>query len=139
MDYCYVDTSAWVSLADGAEASHDRVAAALRERRGSLVTSDHVLHETWTVMRFRYGFEQAERLVNGIRGGIARIEVSGLADLEAAAAIGAAFGDQRFSLSDRASWAVMERLGIHDVITLDNDFRIYRFGPHRRRAFTVAP
>ncbi len=139
MKYSYVDTSAWVSLADNAEASHDRVAAVLRDRRGCLVTSDHVLHESWMVMRFRHGFEPAERLVDSIRGGIARVEVSGLADLEVAAAIGAAFPDQRFSLSDRTSWAVMERLGIHDAITLDNDFRIYRFGPDRRRAFTVSP
>lgn len=139
MDYSYVDTSAWVSLADNAEASHDHVAAALRERRGCLVTSDHVLHETWMVMRFRHGFEPAERLVDSIRGGIARIEVSGLADLEVAAAISAAFPDQRFSLSDRTSWAVMERLGIHNAIALDTDFRIYRFGPDRRRSFTVLP
>jgi predicted nucleic acid-binding protein len=139
VDYSYVDTSAWVALADSAEASHDRVAAALRDRPGCLVTSDHVLHETWMVMRVRHGFEPAERLVDSIRGGIARIEVSGLADLEVAAAIGAAFSDQHFSLSDRTSWAVMERLGIHDAVTLDSDFRIYRFGPDRRRAFTVSP
>ena len=134
-----MDTSAWVALADKAEVSHDRVAAALRDRPGCLVTSDHVLHETWMVMRFRHGFEPAERLVDSIRGGIARIEVSGLADLEVAAAIGAAFSDQHFSLSDRTSWAVMERLGIHDAVTLDSDFRIYRFGPDRRRSFTVSP
>ncbi len=134
-----MDTSAWVSLADNAETSHDRVAAVLRDRRGCLVTSDHVLHETWMVMRVRHGFEPAERLVDAIRDGIARIEVSGLADLEVAATIGAAFPDQRFSLSDRTSWAVMERLGIHDAVSLDNDFRIYRFGPDRRRSFTVSP
>ena len=134
-----MDTSAWVSLADNAEASHDRVAAVLSDRRGRLVTGDHVLHETWMVMRVRHGFEPAERLVDGIRGGIARIEVSGLADLEVAAAIGSAFPDQRFSLSDRTSWAVMERLGIHDAVTLDSDFRVYRFGPGRRRSFTVSP
>ncbi len=139
MDYSYVDTSAWVALADSAEASHDRVAAALRDRPGCLVTSDHVLHETWMVMRFRHGFKPAGRLVDSIRGGIARIEVSGLADLEVAAAIGAAFPDQHFSLSDRTSWAVMERLGIHDAVSLDSDFRIYRFGPDRRRSFTVSP
>ena len=139
MDYSYVDTSAWVSLANSAEASHERVVAALDDRRGRLVTSDHVLHETWTVMRFRHGFEPAERLINGIRGGIAKVEVSGLADLEVAAAIDTAFPDQRFSLSDRTSWAVMQRLGIRDAITLDKDFRIYRFGSDRRRYFTVSP
>lgn len=139
MDYSYVDTSAWVSLADASEASHERVAASLRERRGRLVTGDHVLHETWAVMRHRHGFAEAETLVNAIRSGIARIEVSGLADLEVAGAIGAAFADQHFSLSDRTSWAVMERLGIHEAVSLDRDFRVYRFGPGRRRAFTVAP
>ena len=139
MDYSYVDTSAWVSLADASEASHERVAAALRERRGRLVSSDHVLHETWAVMRHRHGFREAETLIDAIGSGIARIEVSGLADLAVAAAIGMAFGDQDFSLSDRTSWAVMERLGVHEAISLENDFRVYRFGPGRRRAFTVAP
>ena len=33
----------------------------------------------------------------------------------------------------------MERLGIHEAVSLDNDFRIYRFGFDRRRAFTVSP
>lgn len=139
MAYSYVDTSAWVSLADASEASHERVAVALRERRGRLISSDHVLHETWAVMRHRHDFGAAETLVGAIRSGIARIEVSGLADLEVAAAIGRAFADQDFSLSDRTSWAVMERLGVHEAVSLDRDFRIYRFGPGRRRAFTVAP
>ncbi|WP_419850290.1 type II toxin-antitoxin system VapC family toxin [Candidatus Poriferisocius sp.] len=139
MEYVYVDTSAWVSLADRAEASHERVATTLRSRQGQLVTSDHVLHETWMVMRYRHDAHAAETIVNSIRSGVAKIEVSGLADLEVAAAIGAAFADQDFSLSDRTSWAVMERLGIHHAISLDNDFRIYRFGPDRRLSFTVSP
>ncbi|WP_420621514.1 type II toxin-antitoxin system VapC family toxin [Candidatus Poriferisodalis sp.] len=139
MELSFVDTSAWVSMADRSEASHARVADALRERRGRLLTSDHVLQETWTVMRFRHDPAAAEALVNSIRGGIARIEVSLLADLEVAAAIGTAFGDQDFSLSDRTSWAVMERLGIEEVISLDRDFRIYRYGPGRRRALHVVP
>ena len=33
----------------------------------------------------------------------------------------------------------MERLGIHEAVSLDNDFRIYRFGFDRLRAFTVSP
>lgn len=139
MDYSYVDTSAWVSMADRAEVSHTQVVAALRARRGRLVTGVHVLHETWTVMRIRHGWGAAEELIAGIRGGVARIEVSRVADLEVAATIGAAFADQNFSLSDRTSWAVMERLGIHDAISLDRDFRIYRFGPRRRRSFVVSP
>ena len=134
-----MDTSAWVSMADGAESSHGRVAAALRERRGRLVTADHVLQETWMVMKHRHDRFAAERLVNAIRKGIAQVEVSLLGDLEAAASIGAVFADQDFSLADRTSWAVMERLGVTEAVSLDHDFRVYRYGPGRRRAFNVVP
>ncbi len=139
MVFCFVDTSAWVSMADRAEASHGRVAVALRERQGALLTTDHILQETWAVMRYRHGRRPAENLVNTIRNGIARLESSSLADLEAAAAIGVAFPDQDFSLSDRISWAVMERLGIREAVSLDRDFRIYRYGPRRTRAFEIVP
>lgn len=33
----------------------------------------------------------------------------------------------------------MERLAIVDALALDADFRIYRYGPDRRQAFTVRP
>jgi len=38
---------------------------------------------------------------------------------------------------DRTSFAVMRRLGLERVASLDDDFAIYRFGPNRKRAFTV--
>ena len=65
----YVDTSAWVSMADRAEASHERVARVMRARRGHLVTSVHVLHDTWTVMRYRHNWRAAEALIASIRRG----------------------------------------------------------------------
>ena len=111
-----MNTSAWVAVADRAEVSHEQVVSVSRARRGRLVTGYHVLDETWTVMRYRHGLRVAEKLVTGIRSGIARIEVSAVADLEVAAMIGTIFAYQDFSLSDRTSWAVMERLGIHDAI-----------------------
>lgn len=90
-------------------------------------------------MKHRHDRFVAETAVNAIRRGNARVEASLLGDLEAAAAIGLAFSDQDFSLADRTSWAVMERLGITEAVTLDRDFRVYRYGPRRRRAFRIAP
>ncbi len=139
MELSFVDTSAWVSLADSSEASHTQVATVLHDRQGGLVTADHVLQETWMVMKYRHNRFVAETLVNEIRRGVARVEVSLLGDLAVAAEIGADFSDQDFSLSDRTTWAVMERLGITEVVTLDLDFRIYRYGPERRKAFHIAP
>ena len=133
----FVDSSAWYAAADADDASHLRAAARIEEFAGQLLTSDHVLIETWYLASRRLGLHTAETLLNGIRQGIARVEPTTLADLEVAAHIQEAFPDQGFSIVDRTSWSVMQRLGVHEAIAFDRDFSIYRFGPDRRRAFTV--
>ena len=133
----FVDTSAWYAAADSNDASHSRAAARLQEFSGELLTSDHVLVETWFLASSRLGSDVAEALVNRIRTGIARIESVTPADLEVAARIHESFPDQRFSIVDRTSWSVMERLGVHETVAFDRDFSIYRFGRDRRQAFTV--
>ena len=133
----FVDTSAWYAAADADDSGHGRAARRIREFEGQLLTSDHVLIETWFLATRRLGREAAERLVNSIRMGIARVEPAIVADLETAASIGAAFADQSFSLVDRTSWSIMQRMGIHEAISLDSDISVYRFGRDRRQAFTV--
>lgn len=133
----FVDTSAWYAAADADDSGHERAARRIREFKGQLLTSDHVLIETWFLATRRLGRDAAERLVNGIRMGIARVEPAIVADLETAASISAAFPDQSFSLVDRTSWSIMQRMGIHEAISLDSDFSVYRFGRDRRQAFTV--
>jgi len=66
------------------------------------------------------------------------VEQVTVSDLEAAWAIGEAFSDQNFSIVDRTSFAVMERLGISRVASFDDDFAIYRHGRNRDRAFEVS-
>ena len=133
----FVDTSAWYAAADVDDAGHERAARRLQEFAGGLLTSDHVLVETWFLAARRLGIETAEQLVNGIRMGIARVEPAIIADLEVAARIGEDFADQDFSLVDRTSWSIMQRLGVHEAVSLDADFSVFRFGRDRNRAFTV--
>jgi uncharacterized protein len=133
----FVDTSAWYAAADRDDASHARAAARLEEFTGQLITTDHILIETWYLAASRLGPDVAERLVNGIRAGIARVENTLLSDLEAAASTRVAFPDQDFSIVDRTSWSVMIRLGVHQAIAFDRDYSIYRFGRGRVQAFTV--
>ena len=133
----FVDTSAWYAAADIDDAGHERAARRLEEFAGALLTSDHVLIETWFLAARRLGLEVAEQLVNGIRLGIARVEPAIVADLEVGARIGQDFVDQAFSLVDRTSWSIMQRLGVHEAISLDADFSVFRFGQNKRQAFTV--
>lgn len=89
------------------------------------------------MLRHRFHRQAAERFWEGLRGGVAAIEPVSAADLEGAWAIGQAFPDQDFSLIDRTSFGVMERLGLHRVASFDHDFAVYRYGRDRRSAFTV--
>jgi predicted nucleic acid-binding protein len=132
----FVDSSVWYAAADAGDRSNARACEVL-SGGDRLVTSDHVLVEAWLLLRHRLGRDAAERFWSGLRMGVAAIEAVTATDLEVAWAIGEAFQDQDFSIVDRTSFAVMQRLGVHRVATFDDDFAVYRFGRDRRRAFEI--
>jgi uncharacterized protein len=132
----FVDTSVWYAAADSSDVGNARAKAILTEDE-PLFTTDHVLVETWTLLRYRIHRHAAERFWEGLRNGTATIEPVGTADLEAAWQMGLSYRDQDFSLVDRTSFAVMRRLGIERVASFDDHFAVFRFGPKRRHAFVI--
>jgi predicted nucleic acid-binding protein len=132
----FVDTSAFYAAADSGDRSHVRATEVL-SAAGSLITSDHVLVESWILMRARGGRQAAERFWGAVRGGLSAIETVMPGDLDTAWRIGEDFPDQDFSLVDRTSFSIMERLGITVAASFDDDFSIYRFGPRRQHAFEI--
>jgi len=132
----FVDTSAWFAAANVKDRHHDRAV----ERLGAgleLVTSTFVLVETWLLLQSKIGFVLAEDFSSFVRSGAATIEHTTMSDLEYAWRMPATFRDQSFSLVDRTSFAMMERLEVSKAVAFDDDFVIYRFGPDRRQAFEV--
>lgn len=132
----FVDTSAFYAAADSRDLHHAR-AMELLSGTDNLVTTDHVLVESWRLMRDRGGHKSADRFWQALRGGHAVVETVLPGDLDVAWRIGEVFPDQDFSIVDRTSFAVMERLGLTRVATFDDHFSIYRFGPRRQFAFDV--
>lgn len=132
----FVDTSAWYAAADTSDRSHARATEILAGGE-PLVASDHVLVETWFLLRHRISRRAAERFWDGVRSGVASIEPVTVGDLEVAWTIGDNFSDQDFSIVDRTSFAVMQRLGIERVATFDDDFAVFRYGRNLSRAFDV--
>ena len=132
----FVDTSIWYAAADSSDRSNARSKAILKSGE-TLVTSDHVLVETWTLLHHKLERKAAEGFWEGLRSGIALIEAVNLADLEVDRDIGVAWRDQNFSIVDRTSFAVMRRLGIDRVASLNAHFAVFRSGPKRRQSFHV--
>jgi predicted nucleic acid-binding protein len=132
----FVDTSAFYAALDRGDVDHARATTVLSSG-DRLVTTDHVLVESWRLARKRLGRHVAERFWGSLRGGHAVVESVLPTDFDTAWRIGESFPDQDFSIVDRTSFAVMERLGIDRVATFDDHFSIYRYGPRRDRAFDV--
>jgi predicted nucleic acid-binding protein len=132
----FVDTSVWFASVFSKD-KHNARAKELLQRGERLVTTDAVIIETWLILYRRFHYSAAEGFWGGVRRGGAEIEKVRDADLDAAWRVGAEFADQNFSIVDRTSFAVMERLGLTRVASFDRDFAIYRYGGDRNRAFEV--
>jgi uncharacterized protein len=132
----FVDSSVWFASVVARDRDNVRAKSILKGNNDPL-TTDHVVVETWLLLNSRYHHQAAERFWDRIRRGAVQIEFITAADLERAWTIGEAFPDQTFSIVDRTSFVVMERLGVNRVASFDDDFAIYRYGRNRERAFEV--
>ena len=130
----FVDSSAWFAAVNRRDRHHQR-AVELLASHSPLVTSYLVIVETWLLINSRINFVIAERFLLGVRGDGCEIVAISEEDWRLSSVIANRFPDQTFSIVDRTSFAVMERMGIERVISFDNDFVIYRYGQDRTRAF----
>ncbi|MDE2926729.1 MAG: PIN domain-containing protein [Acidobacteriota bacterium] len=135
MKSIFVDTAAWIAAADSADISGPSVREA-RDRwlseGGILVTTDYVVDETLTTIRFRLGLDAAEAWWRQIEGSTRRrIESVGEARRERARSLFFGYRDKDFSFTNCCSFVVMRELRIRRVLTLDHHFR--------RMGFEVVP
>lgn len=136
-----VDTGAWYAVADTSDRYHEKARGFYAERAGraSLVTTDHILAETWTLLDSHLGRSVALTFWETLRETRIPILTAESSDLEAAWRIVQAFPDQSFSLVDCVTFAIMERFGVTEAFSFDSHFLIYRYGPNRQRAFQRLP
>jgi uncharacterized protein len=132
----FVDSSVWFASVF-AKDRHNKEAKAILATKEAFVTTDVVLVETWLLLARRFHYAAAERFWGGIRRSKVAVEPVLSPDYDTAWEIGVVFPDQKFSIVDRTSFVVMQRLGLNRVASFDDDFVIYRYGPNRDRAFEV--
>lgn len=136
----FADTSALYALLDRSDrANRDATRAAERawQQHELLWTIDAVVIELWRLLRNSFGAQAADRLVQGIFARGLLVETSAREDYFRAWQIGAEWADQRFALTDRLSFAAIERARVFRAWSYDADFAIIRLGPARNRALDL--
>ncbi|HEY7034640.1 MAG TPA: PIN domain-containing protein [Thermomicrobiales bacterium] len=129
--YVLVDSSAWFALTERRDAEHRRasvVAARLANDHRTLLTTNYVVAEAHALLLNRAGRHLAwvflQEVVAG--GDVALVRV-GEDDEQRALEILESYHDKDFSLTDAASFAIMERLGIVEAFTFDRHFLQFGF------------
>ncbi len=140
MKAVFVDTAGWMACADGVDPAHRRACAArdaALEAGQILVTSDFVVDETLTLIRFRLGLTAAEawwRQADGSRR--LRWERVDSERFEKARQVFFQYRDKDFSFTDCTSFVIMRELRLTHAITTDGRFRQAGFqilpGPRAR-------
>jgi uncharacterized protein len=122
----FVDTSAWVALADKDDAHHQRAVSvypSLLKTQRSLVTSNLVKAETYIVILNELGHPSALHFLERIKTSPRILKVHSTPEIEAEAEeILSKYSDQDFSYTDAVSFAIMKRQKIRKAFSFDKHF-----------------
>jgi len=123
----FVDTAGWVACADSADPDHARSCAArdaALEAGQIFITTDFVVDETLTLVRFRLGLDAAEAWWQQIdRSSRLRWERVDSSRFEKARDLFFQYSDKDFSFTDCTSFAVMREMRLTRALTTDRHFR----------------
>lgn len=124
----FVDTSAWYAAWVSTEPQHQEVRAILADRAGDLVTTDYIVDELLTLLQAR-GLHRTALLAGAELWRESTAELCWLTatDVEAGWLVFQRSSDKRWSFTDCTSYAVMQRLGITEALSLDDHFRQFGF------------
>lgn len=124
----FVDTSFWYSLQERRDRNHREAAAIARTSRTRIVTTNHVVGETWTLLSRRAGHHAAAGFIDRLER-LPHLEVVHVAaETEAQAWQWLRRHDEReYSFVDATSFAVMRQRRIREALAFDDDFRAAGF------------
>jgi predicted nucleic acid-binding protein len=127
----FVDTSAWYALQITDDASHNE-AKDIFPRLFSVyqvfLTTNHVIGETYTLLRTSKGYQEARRFLDVLRQSPRVEEYFTTHQIEREAfEFLHQYRDHPFSFVDGVSFCVMQREGIQDSFSFDSHFLVAGF------------
>ncbi|OBG01511.1 PIN domain-containing protein [Mycolicibacter sinensis] len=117
----FVDTSFWAALGNARDARHETAKKLWNTKTDAVVTSNHVLGETWTLLNRRCGHRAAVAAASIRHSASVRIEHI-TTDVEEQAWEWLARHDEReYSFVDATSFALMRKKKLVNAFAFDED------------------
>jgi uncharacterized protein len=132
-----LDTGVIVALLDRSEKAHARCAAAVRDLKRPLATCEAVIAESCYLLRDLPG--AAEAVVENVDSGAFVILFQLAQSAPAIRRILAKYRDRAIDFADACLIHMAEKLGSGEILTLDRDFEIYRWGRHKSFELLIPP
>ncbi|PKL77054.1 MAG: DNA-binding protein [Candidatus Melainabacteria bacterium HGW-Melainabacteria-1] len=119
----FVDTGAWFALFVPADADHDAARSWFEANDQELLTTDYVLSELLTLMKYRGQFQLAVRFGDALLSQrLARLERVTDTDLHETWIVFQRYADKEWSFVDCSSKVVMSRMGVDTAFAFDHHF-----------------
>jgi len=125
-EHIFIDTSAWVALADTDDSNHKKAAGnypSILSEFGRMVTSNLVIGETYILLLKELGHNAAFAFLEKIRTSprIVRVYSTELIETEAEALL-RKYDDHDFSYTDAVSFVIMKRQKLKKAFSFDKHF-----------------
>lgn len=122
----FVDSSAWIALADGDDLHHKEAALNypfIFKKHKTLITSNLVIAETYIVLLRELGHKAPIQFLEGIKASPRILKIYSNENYETEAeGILAKYRDQDFSYTDAVSFVIMKRQKMSKAFCFDKHF-----------------
>jgi predicted nucleic acid-binding protein len=134
LEKLFIDTGAWIALNNRKDKYHEKAVVANKEfldAKYFYVTTDYVMDETYTLVRYDVGHKRAIEFGKEIKAlqEKEKIKVIHISEsiLDSAWKIFEKYSDKDFSFTDCTSFVIMEQVGITETFSFDKHFEQYGF------------
>jgi uncharacterized protein len=130
-----LDTGVIVALLNRREKLHQSCADLIRAVDAPLITCESVISESCYLLRKIAG--APERVLENVASGFIHIPLQLSREAQDIKQILHKYRDRQIDLADACLIRLAEEFQTPDILTLDKDFQVYRWG--RNKAFNISP
>lgn len=130
-----LDTGFIVALLDRSESFHQACARTVRELEVPLITCEAVITESCYLLRNLSGAPEA--VIENVAAGIFQIPFQLSQETAGVKQVLRKYRDRKIDLADACLIRLADQFGTADILTLDQDFAIYRWG--KNKPFRMLP